>query len=175
VLALPKCRGVCARIAGPLYERPEFVEAWGQSVRDALAKFPLGARVHLLFSAHAIPAGRGGADGAAYAKEVAESARLIADQLDNARITSVAYQSRAPWGRWTGPRIEQELERLGKAGVRNCLIVPISFLYDNVETWCDIDMEIIPRAADFGMTRIMRATPPLESPHLLEALIKLSV
>ncbi|MFH0798976.1 MAG: ferrochelatase, partial [Pseudomonadota bacterium] len=47
VLALPKCRGVCARIAGPLYERPEFVEAWGQSVRDALAKFPLGARVHL--------------------------------------------------------------------------------------------------------------------------------
>ena len=40
---------------------------------------------------------------------------------------------------WLQPYIEDELKRLGKAGVRRLVMVPVSFVSDHIETLYELD------------------------------------
>lgn len=163
--------GIAVTIAGPWHRSRGFIRAWAGAIRRELERFPSAVRndVHLLFTSHAIPLRHVRKGGDAYPENVAESASAIRAEVGEALAMSVAFQSAPRFGRWTGPNMEEELSRLRREGVRRCLIAPIGFLYDNVETWCDLDERILARAAAFGMEEIRRAKPPTNSPHLLEA------
>lgn len=154
------------------YKEDGFISAWADSIKKSLGQFDEEERkhLHLIFSAHAIPVYHQKLFGDNYAGEILESARFINDKLGGGLPMSVAYQSRAPLGRWTGPSLEDELMRIGRSGGRCALIVPISFIYDNVETWCDLDLDIIPNKAKFGLDKIVRASPPLQSDGIIDAL-----
>jgi ferrochelatase len=141
---------------------------------SAMSEFPEGerSRIHLIFSAHAVPVRHIEQFGDDYVVHVRESAKLIGGALGGKFSASIAYQSKAPSGKWTGPALKEELHRLGKSGVDNCIIIPISFIHDSVETWCDIDMSILPNARKFGMRKICRARPPIDSDGVVDALVE---
>lgn len=176
VCNLPPCYDLRVRFAEAWYRKSDFVIAWVDAIRDALRAFPIQVRdrIHLLFTAHAIPIAHVIRRGDRYPEEVVQTTRLISDSLGNILATSIAYQSAPPWGAWTKPTVEEELSDLGQRGQRNCLIAPIGFLYDNVETLRDIDMDLLPRATEFGLERLKRVIPPIESPKIVDALDSLA-
>lgn len=175
VCRLPACRDLRVRLSGSWYREDGFVMAWVDAIRDAIRAFPIEVRdrVHLLFTAHAIPVAHATRQGDRYPEEVAQTARQISDALGGILPTSIAYQSAPRWGPWTRPTVEEELADIGRRGRRDCLIAPIGFLYDNVETLCDIDRDLLPRAAEFGLGRLKRVVPPIESTRIVDALASL--
>ena len=49
---------------------------------------------------------------------------------------------------WTAPGTRDELRRLAVQGMKHVLLVPISFICENLETLYDLDCDIIPYAVD---------------------------
>jgi ferrochelatase len=153
--------------AGPFYDHPLFVDAWAESIEKSLGEFENRNSTAIIFSAHAVPSDAG------YEKQVLESARLIGLAIGLEKQAGVAYQS-AMGKRWSSPSIEEELSRLARNGVRDCLIVPISFLFDNVETLFDIDRVAIPAAKSAGMRDVRRATPPGHSENIIQMILEVA-
>ncbi len=168
----PPCYDLRVRFVGSWFEGTDFVMAWVDAIREALRAFPISIRdrVHLLCTAHSIPKSHAVENGDRYAEEVAESADLISDSLGRILPMSVAYQSAPSWGEWIGPSVEDELTLMGMKRESDCLIAPIGFVYDNVETWCDLDMDILPMAGSFKLERIKRVAPPWDSPRFISAM-----
>jgi ferrochelatase len=106
-----------------------------------------------------------------YQHQVECTAQAIWQSLGSKHPMSIAYQSRTRFGRWSSPSLEDEIHRLAKNGVSHCLIVPISFLFDNVETLIDIDRVAMPLGIKTGMHEIRRARPPGDSQKIVEMIV----
>jgi len=155
--------GMHFRWTGPFFDHPLFIDAWTDSIKKSLDEFESRDSVHIIFSAHAIPDGDND-----YEHQVMKTAELITSSLGSLNPSSVAYQSAMRIGKWSRPSIEEEIRKLALGGVSACLIVPVSFLFDNVETLFDIDRSIIPAAKIAGMKDIRRAAPPGDSEKIVE-------
>jgi protoporphyrin/coproporphyrin ferrochelatase len=121
-------------------EEPLYLEAIADTVRRALAGFPadLRDRVVLLFSAHGLPQ-KLVDSGDPYVRETAATVRGVLDRLALPNRHELAYQSRTGPVRWISPGTEQTLERLGREGVGEVLVVPVSFVSDHIETLYEVD------------------------------------
>ncbi len=129
-----------------------FLERWGDDPGFValLAERVRGARGHVVFTAHSLPA-RIVDQGDPYREELLESSRLVAER---ARISdwSFAFQSESPTGEpWLGPDIGDHLADLAARGVRDVLVCPIGFVADHLEIAWDIDVEAAARASELGM------------------------
>ena len=149
------------RYAPPWFDRPGFVEAMVDRVRDAFSEIPEAARAAtpLVFTAHSVPVTM--AEASPYVRQVAESSRRVAEGLGHGPW-SVAYQSRSgrPEDRWLEPDVGDEIRRLGAAGARRVLVVPIGFVSDHVEVLYDLDVEAsaVARAAGVSFHRAQTVT-----------------
>jgi ferrochelatase len=145
----------------PFYNERLFIEAWTGSIDKTLNDFEEKGPVHVIFSAHAHPA-----DDLEYREQVTASATAVMKSFKNP--WSVAFQSAMGGGRWSRPSLEEEIKRLAQNGVLNCIIVPVSFLFDNVETLFDIGRRAIPLGERLGMKKIGMAPPPGDSEEIVE-------
>jgi ferrochelatase len=156
---------------------PLFVEAHVESIREELARFedPRPEAVHLLFSAHSIPKKLVTVEGDPYPAEIEASCRAIVERLSWPGPWSLAYQSKLGPVEWLGPPTLEEIRRLGTAGVRQVLAVPIAFVTDHVETLYEIDQLFAGEARTAGI-RSFRRTPGLnDRPTFLRALSGLAL
>jgi ferrochelatase len=129
--------------------------------------------VHLVFSAHAVPLKHAGERGCPYLKEVELAAELICDEMEWSYPMHIAHQNRGRWGEWSGPSIDTTLNTLLIQGVRSCLVVPISFIFENVETLIDLDENVIPRLKGLGMTGLKRVQMLGNSKEVINILAEL--
>lgn len=177
--------------AGPFYDNPLFIDAWKDSVKKSLDEFENKDAVRLIFCAHAIPliatpftqslskgemistCASTSSARTEYDLQVECSAKLICQALGFQNPLSIAYQS-AMGRNWSSPFIEAEISRLAQNGVLDCLIAPISFLFDNVETLFDIDRVAIPAAKRAGMRDVRRATPPGSSEKIVNMFLDIT-
>jgi ferrochelatase len=132
------------------FDHPDFVAAVADAVRAARARLEPGQRdqSRLVFTAHSIPtaadrmAGRPDEGGHRYSRQVAEAARLVAE---NVGITDydVVWQSRSgpPSVPWLEPDIIDHLETLHAKAVPAVVISPVGFVSDHVEVVWDLDNE----------------------------------
>jgi protoporphyrin/coproporphyrin ferrochelatase len=145
--------GYRTRLEDALAERAElvFVESWFdhepflQVVADRLR----GTTAHVVFTAHSLP--ERVLEGDPYEEQMRESGRLIAERagLDS---WSVAFQSESQTGgKWLGPDILTELERLREEGAERVLVAPIGFASDHLEILWDLDVEARRRADELGL------------------------
>ena len=155
-------RGMKFKWAGPFFDNPLFIEAWADAIKNALAGFQNGP--HIIFSAHAVPN-----DDADYRAQVEQSADSIVKSMNIRNTWSVAYQSGMRFGRWSRPSLIEELLK----GNLNCLIAPISFLFDNVETLFDIDRVAVPAAANAATRDIRRVSPPGDSEKIVKMFLEI--
>jgi protoporphyrin/coproporphyrin ferrochelatase len=112
---------------------PRYLDAMAEQVSVAWERIPGAQRSEtvLLFSAHGLPQ-KFIDDGDPYVDDI-EATRLgILERLPFAPRQVLAYQSRTGPVKWIGPGTEEMLQSLGAQGVRNVLVVPLSFVSDHI-------------------------------------------
>ncbi len=144
------------------FNHPEFIDVGAASVSAAMEEFDAASResVHLVFTAHSIPTTM--ADNCAYAAQLSETGRLIADAVGIPEERwHLAYQSRSgrPSDPWLDPDICDQLTTLNEQGVKHVVVAPIGFLSDHLEVMFDLDVEAAEAAERLEMQMVRAATP----------------
>jgi len=148
-----------------LCESDLFTTFWSDRITKHIAEHNL-EKPFLLFSAHSIPqvyADRGDK----YSEFVIDSATKIADSLG--LEFDVGFQSRLGKAKWLSPETQDLLEIYKNE--QQIVMVPISFVSENLETKFDIDTEFIPFAQnDLKVKNITRVRIPIEDETLLNCI-----
>ena len=119
------------------HNHPLYIEALVDVIKRGLASFERESNPHILFSAHSLPQ-KIIDQGDPYVDQTVETIREIEKLLP---ITwHLSYQSKSGPVKWLEPSTEDKLEELAHAGIKNVLVVPISFVSDHIETLYEIDI-----------------------------------
>jgi len=156
------------------YDHPLYIRALVERIGSVLRQFPDSSRIHLVFSAHGLPMSLV-EKGDPYPKQIEETVRLVyelgARQYPGwPKIHVLCYQSRVGPSKWLEPSLPTTLERFGHEGVKEVLIVPISFVTEHIETLHEINIEAREEAEKLGIDTF-RMMPALgDSPLFIAAL-----
>lgn len=137
------------------YNHPDFIAANADRLRDALGRLPaeLRGEARIAFTAHSIPNSM--ADSCDYVKQLQETCRLLAQQLEiPPERWQLIYQSRSgrPEDPWLEPDILDHLRSLHASEVKAVAISPIGFLSDHMEVMYDLDEEAALLCGKLGLT-----------------------
>jgi len=156
------------------HDHPLYIHALVERIGSVLRQFPESSRIHLVFSAHGLPMSLV-EKGDPYPKQIDETMRLVCE-LGARRYPSwpkihlLCYQSRVGPSKWLEPSLPKTLERLGHEGVKEVLIVPISFVTEHIETLHEINIEAREEAEKLRI-ETFRMMPALgDSPLFIAAL-----
>ena len=115
---------------------------------------------HVLFSAHGVPRSYIEA-GDPYQSQmqrcVASIEKVLKERHGNDVQIHLSYQSRVGPVEWLRPYTDDVIPELGDNGVRNLVVVPISFVSEHIETLEEIDMEYRELAEEHGINNGRRA------------------
>ncbi|MGH9862709.1 MAG: ferrochelatase [Candidatus Acidiferrales bacterium] len=154
------------------YEHPLYLEAVAERINQALGRFPAGADVHLLFSAHGVPQSVIDA-GDPYQEQTEATVRLLRQRAGWPNRATLCYQSKVGPGRWLTPMLHQALPELRARGVKHVLVIPISFVTDHVETLYEIDIEAREQAKKLGFDQFEMMAALNDSPLFIRCLADL--
>jgi len=158
------------------HTHPALIEGLAEQTRAAWVRLSQEAadRAMVVFTAHSLPASLS-ERGDPYAKQVQETAQLVAQRLALPPTRwRLAYQSAAQTGTpWLGPSVEETIPLLAAEGVRDLVLSPIGFLADHVEVLYDLDIAAQAIGRAHGV-RIERAPMLNASPALVTALADLA-
>jgi ferrochelatase len=160
--------GTTVRFVDSWYDDPGLLDAFAEKLRAARMQ---DGWDEVIFTAHSLPE-RVVREGDPYPKQVAATARGVAERVGLARYRQ-AYQSagRTPEP-WLGPPLEQALGELAVQGARRVLVAPIGFVCDHTEVLFDVDVEARSFARAQGLT-LGRTESLNTSPAFIAALAEL--
>jgi ferrochelatase len=138
------------------YDRPGYLEAMAQLIAQEIDQFPDPDQVHVFFSAHGVPVSYVEEAGDPYQKEIEDCVALIMHTLNRPNAHTLAYQSRVGPVEWLQPYTEDALKELAAQGVKDMVVVPISFVSEHIETLQEIDMEYREIAEEAGIENFHR-------------------
>lgn len=156
------------------YDNPLYIDAIVEHIKRGLESFDSSFltphssldNVHVLFSAHSLPV-KFIDEGDPYLEQIRGTIREITKKID---ITwDLSFQSRSGPVRWLEPSTDDMIKELAGKGIKNLLIVPISFVSDHIETLYEIDIVYKERAGRLGM-RLERVESLNTSPLFISAL-----
>lgn len=152
------------------YDNPLYIDAVCHTIQKALNTHKLSIQsTHIVFSAHGIPL-RFIKHGDPYARQIEKSVALISGRLGHGENYHLCYQSRVGPLKWLGPSTEEVLKDLGEKGVKDIVLVPISFVSDHLETLYEMDILYKEKAIGYGIPNFYRAPALNDSPLLIDAL-----
>jgi protoporphyrin/coproporphyrin ferrochelatase len=151
-----------------------YLDAMAARVIEAWNRIPAERRANavLLFSAHGLPQKFVDA-GDPYVEEIQATRRGILERVAPPCRDVLAYQSRTGPVTWIGPGTEDVLEELGRDGVTDVLVVPLSFVSDHIETLYEVDLLFRDVAERAGITGYHRTEALNMSPQFIGALADL--
>jgi ferrochelatase len=148
-------------------DAPGFVAA----VADLARPF-MRPDVPVLFCAHGLPE-RMVRAGDPYVEEVRRTVAAIAERLPAYAGNSLAFQSRMGRRAWTRPYLDEEIARLGRAGAVSVVLIPVSFVCENLETLYELDIELPQLARKSGVRELRRVPAPGAHPEFIRELARL--
>jgi ferrochelatase len=155
------------------YDDPGYLDLLASRIHEQLAAWPTDRRheVALVFSAHSLPLSFVEEDDP-YPAHVAATVAGVLARLPPVYTDqhTLAYQSQTGPVRWLEPRTEHVLSRLGERGVRDVVLVPLSFVSDHIETLYEVDQLFAHAAARAGITRFRRTRAFNDDPAFLDVL-----
>ncbi len=159
---------------GQFYDHPLYTQAVAQRIGSVLRQFPDSSRIHLVFSAHGLPMSLV-EKGDPYPKQIETTVRLVcevgAQQYAGwPRTHLLCYQSRVGPAKWLQPPLTGTIERLGHEGVKEVLVVPISFVTEHIETLHEINIEARIEAKGVGIETFRMMPAVGDSPLFIAAL-----
>ncbi|MGB3788698.1 MAG: ferrochelatase [Phormidesmis sp.] len=144
------------------YARPGYVNAMADLIRTELDKLPNPDEAHIFFSAHGVPVSYVEEFGDPYQKEIEHCTDLIMQALGRPNDHTLAYQSRVGPIEWLQPYTEDAIEDLAHRGIKDLVVVPISFVSEHIETLQEIDIEYREIAEEQGIEGFHRV-PALDT------------
>jgi ferrochelatase len=158
------------------FDEPLYVESMADLIREGLRAFSNKGdeSVHLLYSAHSIPA-RYVEEGDPYLDQMQQSVALIHSRLNQVYPSSLGFQSKVGPVKWLKPVTKEVLEELGQSGITKVLVVPISFVSDHIETLQEIDIAYRDFAVKSGIREFHRVASLNLYPKFIDALAGLAI
>lgn len=156
--------GISYGIIPPFYNHPGYVDALVETIRNGLKKFDRPPV--LLYSAHSLPVSFI-EEGDPYVEHIMATIKAVEEKIDIK--WRLGYQSRSGPVKWLEPSTEDVLKQLAEEGVRDTLMVPISFVSDHIETLYEIDILYRGMAEGLGL-RVERTEALNTNPAFIEAL-----
>jgi len=157
------------------YNQPDYLQAMAALIATELEQFPNPEDVHIFFSAHGVPLSYVEEAGDPYQREIEECSRLIMKTLNRPNDYTLAYQSRVGPVEWLKPYTEDALLELGEKGVKNLVVVPISFVSEHIETLQEIDLEYREIAENAGIENFVRVPALNTHAKFIDALANLVI
>jgi protoporphyrin/coproporphyrin ferrochelatase len=152
---------------------PRLIDAFEETVDEALATLPEGARAGaaIVLSAHSLPL-RVLSAGDPYEAQFREMAARLGERLARrGHPWRVAFQSQgATADPWLGPDLRETFAAVVAEGRRSVVVAPIGFLADHVETLYDLDVEATQVARAEGVYHYGRARAVGARASLIDAL-----
>jgi protoporphyrin/coproporphyrin ferrochelatase len=155
------------------YEHPDYLTAMADLITQELDKCENPCHVHIFFSAHGVPQSYVDKVGDPYQAEIEACTHLIMKTLNRTNDFTLAYQSRVGPVEWLKPYTEDSLKELGKKGVKDLLVVPISFVSEHIETLQEIDIEYREVAKKAGIENFYRVPALNTHPIFIDSLARL--
>ena len=147
------------------FDHPLYIDALSDVIEKGLDSFQKGD-ADLLFSAHSLPV-RIIESGDPYVEQVLGTIGEVVKKV-NARW-HLSYQSKSGPVKWLSPSTEERIAELAEGGVKNLLVVPISFVSDHIETLYEIDI-LYKRYADRLGINLVRTQSLNTHPLFIDAL-----
>ncbi|MGB7086027.1 MAG: ferrochelatase [Phormidesmis sp.] len=144
------------------YARPGYVNSMADLIRTELDKLPDPDGAHIFFSAHGVPVSYVEEFGDPYQREIEHCTALIMQALGRPNAHTLAYQSRVGPIEWLQPYTEDAIKNLAEDGVKDLVVVPISFVSEHIETLQEIDIEYREIAEEEGIEGFHRV-PALDT------------
>ncbi|MDJ0714055.1 MAG: ferrochelatase [Prochloraceae cyanobacterium] len=166
-------KGIKYSVIPSWYNAPGYLRAMADLIGQEIEQYPNPDRVHIFFSAHGVPQSYVDEAGDPYQQEIEECTRLIMKTLDRPNPHTLAYQSRVGPVEWLKPYTEDALQELGEKGVKDLVVVPISFVSEHIETLEEIDIEYREVAEEAGIENFQRVPALNTHPVFIEALANL--
>ncbi|HXW07612.1 MAG TPA: ferrochelatase [Vicinamibacterales bacterium] len=150
---------------------PRYLDAMADTVMRAWEQIPAASRARtvILFSAHGLPR-KFIDEGDPYVDHIEATRAGILERLALPNRQLLAYQSRTGPVKWLGPGTEEVIEELGREGVRDLLVVPLSFVSDHIETLYEVDLLFRDVAHKAGITGYYRPEALNTHPLFIDAL-----
>jgi ferrochelatase len=171
----PKLQPIDYTVIPSWYKEPGYLQAMSELIAQELKQFPNPDEVHIFFSAHGVPKSYVEEAGDPYQQEIEECTALIMQTLNRPNAHTLAYQSRVGPVEWLQPYTEDALKELGAQGVKDLVVVPISFVSEHIETLQEIDIEYREVAEESGIHNFRRVPAPNTHPVFINALAGLVI
>ena len=148
------------------YDHPGYVLAMAELIAREVQECNDPTTARIFFSAHGVPKSYVEEAGDPYQQHIEACTDLImtelARQLGHGNPFTLAYQSRVGPVEWLQPYTDEALVELGEQGVKELVVVPISFVSEHIETLEEIDIEYREIATEAGITTFRRV-PALDT------------
>ena len=153
-------------------DQPTYIQSFVEGIQRELATFTKPDRVHLLFSAHSIPESYV-RKGDPYLDQTKQSVELIMDRLGRKNPYQLSFQSKIGPVKWLEPFTNDVILELGKRGIDDVLVVPISFVSEHIETLYELDILYKKVAKEAGIDNFRRVPALNSDPTFIRALAEI--
>jgi ferrochelatase len=170
----PPESGPPQRTIAQFYDHPLYIQALVQRIANMFRQFEDSSRIHLVFSAHGLPMSLV-EKGDPYPGQVETTVTLVCEEGKKQHASwpekhVLCYQSRVGPAKWLRPPLVETIDQLTVKGVKEMLVVPISFVTEHIETLHEINIEARQQAERQGV-KVFRMMPALgDSPLFIAAL-----
>ena len=169
----PELQKIRYTVVTSWYKHSGYLQAMANLIERTIAQVPHPSQAHIFFSAHGVPVSYVEEAGDPYQQEIEDCAALIMKRLNRTNTYTLAYQSRVGPVEWLQPYTDEAIERLAHSGVKELVVVPISFVSEHIETLEEIDMEYRELAEAAGIETFARVPAPDADPTFIQALADL--
>lgn len=150
-------------------DHPTYLESMTLAIQRELAKFPVPESTQLLFSAHSIPESYV-RKGDPYLDQTRLTVERIMDRLGRKNPYRLSFQSKIGPVKWLSPMTNDVIVELGKQGIRDVLVIPVSFVSEHIETLYELDILYKKVAETAGVTNFRRVPALNSDPAFIRAL-----
>jgi protoporphyrin/coproporphyrin ferrochelatase len=172
IAARPQFKSIDVRWVREWFDHPVYIEAFSLAIQRELEKVGDSKKVHILFSAHSIPESYV-RQGDPYLDQTEKTVGLIVEwlrQKGHSNSHQLSFQSKVGPQKWLSPMTSDTIVELGQKGIRDVLVVPISFVSEHSETLYELDILYKKTAADAGITNFRRVPALNSDPTFIRAL-----
>ncbi|VXD16345.1 Ferrochelatase [Planktothrix serta PCC 8927] len=138
------------------YNRPGYLQAMVELIEQEIEHCEQPEQVPIFFSAHGVPVSYVEEVGDPYRDEIEGCTAAIMQTLNRPNPHVLAYQSRVGPVEWLKPYTDEAIPELAEQGVKEIVVVPISFVSEHIETLEEIDMEYRELAEECGIEKFHR-------------------
>ncbi|PZO45156.1 MAG: ferrochelatase [Pseudanabaena frigida] len=166
----PELQKIKYTVVPSWYDNAGYLQSMANLIATKLDRVKNPSEAYIFFSAHGVPVSYIEEAGDPYQKEIETCAALIMQKLGRANPYKLAYQSRVGPVEWLQPYTDVAIAELAEQGVKELVVVPISFVSEHIETLEEIDMEYREIAEHAGIETFARVPAPDTDPTFIQAL-----